>query len=254
MNIGRRRLTTAAGVLALSLAAAACSPVGSSDRTLTVLAASSLTEAFTELADRFEAEHPGIHVRLSFGPSTTLAQQVLAGAPADVLATADEPSMAPVVDAGLFAREPVLFATNTLVVVTPAGNPARVQRVQDLANPSVAVALCAPDVPCGVAARRLLAVNDVRLRPVTLEPDVKAVLTKVSLGEVDAGLVYVTDATAAGDAVDTVAIPYATRVVNRYPIGVLTDAPETRAAEAWVELLLSAQGRQVLARAGFGQP
>ena len=252
--MSRRRLNLAAWSLALSLAAAACSPAGGSDRTLTVLAASSLTEAFTELGDVFEAEHPGIDVRLSFGPSTTLAQQVLNGAPADVLATADEPSMAPVVQAGLLAGEPVLFATNTLVAVTPADNPAGIENVRDLADPSVAVALCAPAVPCGLAARRLLALGGVRVEPVTLEPDVKSVLTKVSLGEVDAGLVYVSDATAAGDAVHTVEIPYAARIVNRYPIGVLTDAPDSRAANAWVELVLSAQGRRVLARAGFGQP
>lgn len=249
-----RRLKLAAGLFALSLAAAACSPAGGSDRTLTVLAASSLTEAFSELESVFETDHPGVDVRLSFGPSTTLAQQVLNGAAADVLATADEPSMAPVVDAGLLAREPVLFATNTLVAVTPADNPAGIENVRDLADPSVAVALCAPAVPCGVAARRLLALGGVRLEPMTLEPDVKAVLTKVSLGEVDAGIVYVSDAAAAGDAVHTVAIPHAARVVNHYPIGVLTHAPDSRAANAWVELLLSAQGQQVLSRAGFGQP
>jgi molybdate transport system substrate-binding protein len=225
---------------------------GTAPQTLTVLAASSLTEAFTVLGHRFERTHPGVRVRLSFDASSTLAEQVTQGAPADVLATADQQSMRQVTKAHLAAEPPKIFATNTLVIVTPPGNPARITGVRSLVRPGTKVAVCAPEVPCGTAADAVLRLDRVKLTPVSLEPDVKSVLTKVTLGEVDAGIVYVSDARAAGAQVHTVALTNAGKVVNRYPIAVLNAAASPKAARRFVSLVRSRTGQSVLARLGFG--
>ena len=218
-----------------------------------VLAAASLTETFTGLAHRFEHEHPDTDVVLSFGGSSSLAQQVVAGAPADVFAAASPATMSTVVEAG-DATDPVVFARNSLEIAVPPGNPGKVTRLADLADSARTVALCAPQVPCGAAATKLFAVVGVQPAPDTLEQDVKAVLTKVELGEVDAGLVYRTDVTAGGDAVEGVAVPEAARAVNDYPVAVLKGAPNARAARRFVELLRSSEGREVLSQAGFEVP
>ncbi|MGE3193173.1 MAG: molybdate ABC transporter substrate-binding protein [Microbacteriaceae bacterium] len=221
--------------------------------TLTVFAAASLTETFDALAAEFEAEHPQVEVVLNYGGSSSLATQIRQGAPADVFAAANESTMQMVVDAGDASDAPI-FATNTLVLVTPPGNPAGVTGLADLADPDLAIALCDPVVPCGSAAQTLLTNAGVTAVPDTLEDDVKAVLTKVELGEADAGLVYVTDAHATGSTVEIVDVPEAQQVINRYPIAVLTGAPNPDAARAWVEFVLSDEGQAVLSDAGFLAP
>jgi molybdate transport system substrate-binding protein len=221
--------------------------------TLTVFAAASLTDVFTDLGERLEADNPGLDVRFTFAGSSALAIQVTQGAPADVFASADESQMAVVADAGL-AGDPQVFAANALQIAVPVDNPAEVTGLRDLAREELAVALCAPQVPCGAAAGDVLAAAGVTAAPDTLEEDVRAALTKVELGEVDAALVYITDVAAAGDAVEGIAVPEAEQVVNRYPIAVLADAPNPQAAVAFVELVRSEQGRRALADAGFRAP
>lgn len=228
-------------------------PADAEPTTLTVFAAASLTEAFDELAERFEAEHPSVDITLSYGGSAALAQQVVEGAPVDVFASAAEPPMQTVVDAGL-APDPVVFATNTLELVVPAGNPAGVSGLDDLADVDLRIALCDPSVPCGAASEQLLDQEGVVAAPDTLESDVKAVLTKVSLGEVDGALVYRTDVIAAGDEVEGIEVPGAASVVNRYPIAALTEAGDPDAAAAFVGFVTGEAGRAVLAEAGFGKP
>jgi molybdate transport system substrate-binding protein len=220
---------------------------------VTVFAAASLTEAFDTLATRFEAEHPNVDVVLSFGGSAGLAQQVVEGAPVDVFASAAPPPMRALADAGL-AVDPVVFATNTLELAVPAGNPAGITGLGDLANPDLRIALCDPSVPCGAASEELLAQDGVTASPDTLESDVKAVLTKVSLGEVDAALVYRTDVLSAGDEVEGIEVPGAASVVNRYPIAALAEAADAETAADFVAFVTGAAGRQVLAKAGFGAP
>lgn len=249
---GPRRPLRVLVAVALVLAGSGCA--ARPQPTVTVLAAASLTGTFTTLADRFERAHPGVRVRLSFGASSTLAQQVVAGAPADVFAAADPTTMGTVTAAGAAAGPPQVFARNVLTIAVPPGNPRGVRGVADLARPGVAVALCAPQVPCGRAAQAVLAADGVTVRPVTFEQDVKAVLTKVSLGEVDAGLVYRTDVQAARGAVTQVDLAGADRAVNDYPIAVLAGSGQPRLARAFADLVLGSEGRSVLAAAGFGPP
>ena len=218
--------------------------------TVTVFAAASLTDVFTGLGQRLEADHPGLDVRFTFAGSSALATQVTQGAPADVFASANEQQMAVVTDAGL-AEDPQVFAANVLQIAVPAGNPAGVTGLADLAREDLTIAVCAPQVPCGAAAEAVLSAAGVTAAPDTLEEDVRAALTKVELGEVDAALVYATDVTAAGDAVEGIDVPEAEQAVNEYPIAVLTDAPNPGAAAAFVELVRSQEGQQALADAGF---
>jgi molybdate transport system substrate-binding protein len=240
----------AAGLLLLALTA--CGGDGDERTQLRVLAASSLTEAFNTLEQTYEDEHPDVDVVLSYDSSATLAAQVIEGAPADVLATADEPTMATVVDEGLVEGEPRPFATNTLALVTPPDNPAGVRDLADLVSEDVLVAVCAPAVPCGDAAQRLFELAGVSVDTTTEEDNVRGVLTKVVEGEVDAGLVYVSDAQAAGDDVAVVPVPSASEIVNVDPISVLTDSENKEAAQQWVDLVLSDDGQGVLADLGFG--
>jgi molybdenum ABC transporter molybdate-binding protein len=220
--------------------------------TVTVLAAASLTEAFEQLGQQVSAENPGLEVVFSFGPSSGLVEQVLAGAPADVLATADTRTMEEAVAGGAVAGEPEVFARNTLTLVVPAGNPGEVTGLADLALPELRIALCEPEVPCGAAAERLLTVAGVTAAPDTLATDVKEATSLVSLGEVDAALVYRTDA--AGDAVETVEVPEAADVVNEYPVAVLVDAPNPAGAQVVVEAISGEPGQRLLADAGFMEP
>lgn len=230
------------------------SPSAGAERTtITVFAAASLTEAFDTMAEQFELEHPSVDVVPSYGGSAALAQQIVEGAPVDVFASAAEPPMQTLVDAGL-AVDPVGFATNTLELVVPAGNPADVTGLEDLANAGLRIALCDASVPCGAASVKLLDQEGVVAAPDTLESDVKAVLTKVSLDEVDAALVYRTDVIAAGDRVEGIDVPGAASVVNRYPIAALTDARAPEAAADFVAFVTGRTGRAVLAEAGFGGP
>jgi molybdate transport system substrate-binding protein len=222
--------------------------------TLTVLAAASLTETFTELGERFEAEHPDAQVRLAFDSSATLAEQISQGAPADVLATADRRTMQLVTDAGSSAGEPEVFATNQLELVVPAENPARIERPHDIDSPDVDYVVCVSSAPCGALARVVLEEQGIDNEPASEEVDVKAVLSKVELNEADAGIVYSTDATAAGAAVQGIELPASKETVNHYPITTIADAAEADLARAWVDLVLSGEGRRVFQDAGFGVP
>ena len=220
---------------------------------VTVLAASSLTEAFGTLATQFEAAHPGVRVKLSFGASSTLAQQIKAGAPADVFASAAAKNMQQVIAAGA-ASTSSDFAANVMEIAVPPGNPARITGIADLARPGVKVALCQPQVPCGATAQQVFSNAGITVTPVTEEADVKSTLTKVETNEVDAGVVYVTDVRAAGRKVTGIAIPSGQNAATSYPIAVLSKAANPAAASAFVEYVLSAAGQQVLAMDGFAKP
>jgi molybdate transport system substrate-binding protein len=247
-------LTACGGSADDATAAPAPTDAGGPTGTLTVFAAASLTDVFTVLGERLEAGNPGLDVQFNFAGSSALATQVTQGAPADVFASADQPQMAVVTDAGLAEGEPRVFAANVLQIAVPAGNPAGVTGLADLAREELAIAVCAPQVPCGAAAEDVFAAAGVTPAPDTLEEDVRAALTKVELGEVDAALVYTTDVTSAGDAVEGIDVPEAGEAVNDYPIAALTEAPNPEAAAAFVELVRSEEGQQALADAGFRIP
>ncbi len=249
-----RSLTRGVALCAATVLLAGCGTSGDAgDTTLTVSAAASLTDVFTELAAVLEEQRPGLEVVLNVAGSSTLAAQLLQGAPADVFASADERQMALVTGAGL-AEDPQVFAGNVLAIAVPEGNPAGVTGLADFAREDLALAVCAVEVPCGAAAAELLDVAGVDAVPDTYEEDVRGALAKVALGEVDAALVYVTDARSRADDVDVVETPEAATVVNTYPVCVLTDTPHPAAARAFVDLLLSAEGRRILAAAGFRTP
>ncbi|GAB3207224.1 molybdate ABC transporter substrate-binding protein [Marinactinospora thermotolerans] len=259
---GRRAALAAALLLSV---VAACAPVeegadgatstdASAERTLTVFAAASLTGSFEELAERFEDGHAGTRVEFNFAGSSDLAAQIAAGAPADVFASANTSTMRRAVETGAIAGEPEVFARNVMEIAVPAGNPARIEDLDDLARADVKVALCAEEVPCGTAARTALEEAGVQVDPVTLEQDVKAALTKVRLNEVDAALVYRTDVREAGDAVEGISFPEARSAVNDYPIAVVAESAQADLAEAWVGLVTSDEGRAVLLDAGFQAP
>lgn len=222
--------------------------------TVTVFAAASLTASFTALADEFKKNHPGVDVTLSFDGSSTLVTQLIGGAPADVFASADQKNMTKATDAKLIAGIPMLFASNILQIAVAPGNPKRIAGLADLAKPDVLTVLCAPEVPCGSASHIALDAAKVTVKPVSEEQNVKAVLTKVSTGEADAGLVYKTDVSSSGGKVDGIAFPEASEAVNKYPIGVLADAPNAAGAQAFVDLVTSDAGQKVLAGLGFGAP
>lgn len=242
-----------AALLAVALAGCGADPSAEAGQaqTVTVLAAASLTEAFTRIARDVEADHPGTTVVLSFGASSALARQAVDGAPADVFAAASPETMATAVDAGA-AHQPRVFARNALQIAVPAGGPD--VALADFADPERTIALCAPEVPCGVAAAEVLRAAGTTPRPDTLEQDVKAVLSKVRLGEVDAGLVYRTDVLAAGDEVRGIDVPEATATVVEYPLARLTQSRNPGGAEAFVAHVLSQEGQRVLADAGFDAP
>ena len=221
---------------------------------IVVFAAASLTDSFTGLAADFETEHPGTRVVLNFGGSSALAQQIVGGAPVDVFAAASPVTMARVTDAGLAAGEPSVLARNRLEIAVPAGNPAGVTGLEDLADEDLTIALCAEEVPCGAASVRVFVAAGLTPAPDTYEQDVRAALTKVTLGEVDAALVYRTDVRAAGDAVEGLDLPESGEGVTAYPLVLLEDAPNPAGAQAFVEYLLGDPGREALGAAGFELP
>ena len=218
---------------------------------LVVLAAASLTDVMTELAEEFEQQED-VDVVLSFGGSSTLAQQVLSGLPADVFVAASADTMQVVARAGRVLDGPVVVARNRLQIAVPPGNPAGVRGLRDLGREELDIALCAPQVPCGAAATGALDAAGVIAAPDTLEQDVRAVLAKVRLREVDAGVVYVTDVRAAGSDVQGVEVADATP--NPYPAAVLDGSDDPDLANRFLTLLTSAAGRRVLTGAGFAPP
>jgi molybdate transport system substrate-binding protein len=222
------------------------------DITLTVFAAASLKGSFTQIGKKFEAENRGVTVRFNFAGSSDLLAQIQQGAPADVYASADTKTMDDAEDLRLLDGEPVDFATNTLQIVTPADNPADIDSLDDLADPDVKVVLCAPQVPCGAAAKGVEKASRVDIKPVSEEQSVTDVLNKVVSGEADAGLVYVTDVKAAGDNVHGVTIPEDDNVVNTYPVAVLADSKHVDMAQGFADFVAGPEGQAVLTAAGFG--
>ncbi|OOC54181.1 MULTISPECIES: molybdate ABC transporter substrate-binding protein [Nocardiopsis] len=248
----------AAGALALT-ALTACSAGEGTGRQLNVFAAASLTDVFTDLAEEFEDRHPRTEVVLNFAGSSDLAVQINSGAPADVFAAADTATMDRVVEGeGLDAdwsaehgERGVVFATNTLRIAVPPGNPAGIGELADLAGEGATVAFCAEEVPCGAATAEALGEAGLEITPDTYEENVRAVLTKVELGEVDAGLVYATDVASAGERVEGVEFAEAGAAVNEYPVGVVSTTSDAGLAADWVELVRSGTGAKALDEAGF---
>jgi molybdate transport system substrate-binding protein len=220
---------------------------------ITVFAASSLKEAFTTIGNQFEAAHPGVKVTFSFGASSTLATQIINGAPADVFASASPKNMQQIETAG-DASSAVNFVKNVMEVAVPPSNPAHVTSVNDLAKSSVKVALCQPQVPCGATAAKVFTNAKITVKPVTLQPDVKSVLTQVELGNVDAGVVYVTDVNGAGTKVMGVPIPDAVNASTEYPIAPVSKSSNPSVAQAFVSYVLSAAGQAVLSADKFEKP
>ncbi|WP_063053493.1 molybdate ABC transporter substrate-binding protein [Nocardia arthritidis] len=222
--------------------------------TVTVFAAASLTETFGELGEQFEAAHPGIEVVFSFGASSALAEQIDQGAPADVFASAAPKNMQQVRDKGSVTATPVTFVRNRLEIAVPKGNPGHITGLADFGRTEPKLALCAEQVPCGAAAETVFQTAGITPRPDTREQDVKAVLTKVTLGEVDAALVYRTDVEAAGDKVEGIDFPESAKAINDYPVAPLAHAPNAAAAAAFVEFVTSKEAESVFAAAGFDTP
>jgi molybdate transport system substrate-binding protein len=240
------------------LASTACGGGGSSqvpsERTLTVFAASSLTESFTELGKRFETDNPGVTVKFSYGGSSDLAQQIVNGAPADVFAAASPATMKTVTDEGLGDGAPVNFATNELQIAVAPGNPKGIKSFADLANPALKVVVCAPQVPCGAATLAVEKATGVTIMPVSEEADVKSTLAKVTTGNADAALVYVTDVIAVNKAkptVDGISFPEAKQALNQYPTVVIRNGAKTALGHKFVDLVRSEAGKKILQTAGF---
>ncbi|HYH50373.1 MAG TPA: molybdate ABC transporter substrate-binding protein [Acidimicrobiia bacterium] len=217
---------------------------------LTVLAAASLSEAFRELGGAFEGKHPATKITFSFDASSALALQANNGAPADLFASADQANMKKVTDAGNATGSRVV-ARNKLAIVVAKGNPKKVSGLADLGKSSVTYVLCAPEVPCGKYGAEALRKAGVKAKPKSLETNVKAVVTKVSGGEVDAGIGYVTDARAAAPSAEGIEIPDEYNVVAEYPMAVLKQSTRTELASAFLEFVLTPDGQAVLAKYGF---
>jgi molybdate transport system substrate-binding protein len=261
----RRHLVglSAALLIAFALTLAGCgsssSPSGSTDSdplsgSLTVSAATSLKAAFTDIAAAFEKAHPGVSISINFGASSTLAQQIIDGAPVDVFASADEANMMKVSDAGFVSDTPTIFATNSLEIIVRGGNPSGIASLADLADPGLIYITCAPAVPIGKYGAQSLQRAGVTVTPASLEPDVKGIVAKISSGEADAGIVYATDVLAAGDSATGVPIPDQFNVTATYPQAVLTGSSNTAAATAWMAFVSGTDGQSILQKYGFGAP
>ncbi|WP_186760460.1 molybdate ABC transporter substrate-binding protein [Arthrobacter alpinus] len=222
--------------------------------TLTVFAAASLKQTFTTLASQFEAAHPKVKVSLNFDGSSTLVTQITQGAPADVFASADTNNMKKLSDAKLVAGTPTNFATNILTLVVPAKNPASITSFADAAKPGIKLVVCAAQVPCGAAAKADAATAGLNLTPVSEELSVTSVLGKVTSGEADAGLVYVTDAKSAGAKVKAIPLELTKPTINEYPIATVGSSSQQETARAFIALVTSKEGQKVLVDAGFGAP
>ena len=254
-----RRIGILAGLVSIMLvgglvACSSSSQPSQGSHSILVFAAASLKSAFTQIGERFKTDNPGVSVEFSFAGSSELATQLTQGAAADVFASADTAQMDKVAKAGLLAGDPTTFASNTLVIVTAPGNPKKVGSFADLAKPGVSVVVCQQPVPCGSATRRIEDSTGINLNPVSEEPSVTDVLNKVTTGQADAALVYVTDALSAGNKVATVKFPEAAGAVNVYPIAVLKKAPQPTLAQKFVAMVTAETGSKILDQSGFAKP
>ena len=246
-----------AGVMSVALVCGCGSSGDSSSPTtgkIMVFAAASLKNTFTEIGERFKAESPGISVEFNFAGSSDLVTQLTQGATADVFASADTKNMDKAAQGGLLAAGPVNFASNTLVIAVAPGNPRKITSFADLAKADLSVVTCAPQVPCGSATQKVEQASSVTLNPVSEESSVSDVLNKVTTGQADAGLVYVTDAKGAGDKVTAVPFPESADAVNTYPIAVLKQSEDPDLAAKFVDLVTAAGGQEILSQAGFAKP
>jgi len=221
---------------------------------ITVFAAASLTDSFNAVGDAFTAANPDAKATFSYDASSALVQQITQGAPADVFASADTANMDKLTAASLNGTEPVVFATNLLQIIVAPGNPKGITGVADLATPDLKVVLCAPEVPCGKYAKQILDTAAVAVTPVSLEQNVKGVVTKVTAGEADAGIVYVTDVTPAGTKAAGVDIPADLNVVAKYPIASVKTSTNQEVDQAFIDFLLGDDGQAIMAKYGFGAP
>lgn len=221
---------------------------------ITVFAAASLKKSFTEIGERFKTDNPGTSVEFSFAGSSDLVTQLTQGAQADVFASADTMNMDKAAQASLLAGNPVNFASNTLTIAVARGNPNNITSFQDLTKPGLDVVVCAPQVPCGSATQKVEQATGVKLAAVSEESSVTDVLNKVTTGQADAGLVYVTDTLTAGDKVTSVPFPESARAVNTYPIAALKESKNAELARKFVDLVTAETGQKILSAAGFGKP
>jgi molybdate transport system substrate-binding protein len=267
--VTRRGAVLAATAGAAVLAVTACGSSGTSasggtgsgssgggklSGTVIVFAAASLNGAFDKLGAQFRRAHPGVTMKFSYAGSSAIATQLRQGARADLFASASPANMTDVTSDHLTAGQPRVFARNSLEIMVAKGNPDKITSVSDLSRSSVKVAVCAPAVPCGAYSTKVFRKAGVTVHPVSQEPSVSSVVTKVTLGEADAGIVYTTDVRAAGGKVTGVAIPASQNVTADYPIAALKDAPNPAASDAFMRYVLSPAGRQVLTSYGFRPP
>ena len=248
----RARLALA-GVVAIMLTSG-CGGTAAAGGQILVFAAASLQKSFTDITEAVRTANPGSTVEFSFAGSSTLVTQLSNGAPADVFASADTANMDKAAEAGLLAGDPVNFAANTLTIAVAAGNPKKITSFQDLTRPGLDVVVCAAQVPCGSATQKVERATGVRLTPVSEELSVTDVLNKVTTGQADAGLVYITDAKGVGDKVTAVPFPEAADAVNTYPIAVLKESKNPALARHFVDQVISDAGQKALAAAGFAKP
>jgi molybdate transport system substrate-binding protein len=260
-TLRRFSIVAAAATLLLTGCSAADSPdvtsgAGNGDAAASepviIYAAASLQASFDELAEAFTQAHPEYSVDpITYDGSQALATQIEDGADVDVVAFASEKSIVPLTDASLIG-ETQLFATNTLQIAVPAGNPKGIERLDDLTDPEISVVLCAVEVPCGSASETLLDDAGLDITPVSEETNVTSVVNRIENGEADAGLVYATDVIDAGDKLEGITPDNADSAINRYPIAVSQNAKSPEAAEAFVEFVLSDEGQAILEAHGFG--
>ena len=243
-----------AAVLAVALVSCGGSSTGPSGAELVVFAAASLKQSFTQVGEQFTTDNPGASVEFSFAGSSELVTQLTQGAKGDVLASADTKNMDRAKDAGLLAGDPVIFATNTLTIAVAPGNPKGIASFHDLTKDGLDVVVCAPQVPCGSATEKVEKATGVELKPVSEESSVTDVLNKVTTGEADAGVVYVTDVAGAGDKVTGVDLPESKDAGNTYPIAALKDSANSELAQKFVVYVTGEAGQKVLDAAGFGKP
>jgi molybdate transport system substrate-binding protein len=246
--------STAAAPGSSAAAGGSASAAGKVTGTVVVFAATSLTDAFNKIGTQFEAANPGVNVKFNYNGSSSLATSITQGAPADVFASAAPSNMKTVTDANLASSTPKDFATNTGEIMVEKGNPKHIKSVSDLANPAIKVVVCAPKVPCGQVATAIFKNAGVTVKPVSEETNVGGVVTKITLGEADAGMVYVTDVKANEGKATGVTVPANQNDTTAYPIAELKDAPNTAGAAAFISYVLGPQGQAVLASFGFAPP
>lgn len=240
----------------LAVALPGCSPDQESSTAkdaIVVFAAASLKQSFIDIGHRFEKDNPGAAVEFSFAGSSDLVTQLSQGAVADVFASADTTSMEKAQRAGLLAQQPVNFASNTLTIAVAPGNPKHISTFRDLSNSALSVVVCAPQVPCGSATQKVEQAAGVQLTPVSEESSVTEVLSKVTTGQADAGLVYVTDVLGSGGRADAVPFAESAGVVNTYPIATLAQSKNASLAGKFVQMVSGPVGEEVLEKAGFAK-